>query len=289
MEARIKAALYMLVILSGLTGFSACGHMPKKNSSESDASREQIQNSNAQDPDMRNIGHLQQLFQEKAIEEIACRINYPLKRESPIPDVQNATELKRRFDEIFDPYLIGIIANSNIDQWSKVGWRGIMLDDGILWVDTEAKITAVNYQGEYEKELARKLTNEEKSKLYPALQPDFERTYLKFETKNYSVRIDKLLDGTYRYTCWKKESPESTKPDLILGNGVFHYEGNGGNEVITFINGNYKYKVFRNVLASQGTPEVSLVVEKGGREILSEGGKPEDSLPQSELAGPHGQ
>lgn len=282
MKTGVKTALYILVAVSGLAGFSACGNIPKKNSSESDTAREHVRNSNDHNPDMRNIGHLKKLFREKAVEEIADRVVYPLKRESPIPDVKNATELKRRFGEIFDSYLIGIIANSNTDQWSEMGWRGIMLDDGILWVDSEGKITAVNYQSEYEQQLFRKFTAEEKSKLYPALQPDFEKTHLKFRTKNYLVRIDKLSSGTYRYACWKKENPESTKPDLVLENGTFRVDGSGGNQVVTFRNKNYEYKVFRNVLDSPGTPEVSLVVEKDGREILSEGGKPEEGSVRSE-------
>lgn len=104
----------------------------------------------------------QKMFRQKAVDEISENIVYPLKRTSPIPSVKNAEELKERFDSIFDEDLIRIITSSDIDQWSEMGWRGIMLDDGILWMDYDGKITAVNYQSKYEKKLAKKLTSKVK-------------------------------------------------------------------------------------------------------------------------------
>jgi len=78
---------------------------------------------------------------------IAALISYPLKRQYPIPDIKNEAEFINRFDEVFDDELAKVIAASNINtDWDKVGWRGIMLNNGVMWVDTDGKIIAVNTQ-----------------------------------------------------------------------------------------------------------------------------------------------
>lgn len=284
---RIKVTLFLGIALFVLIGFSTYGYKPEKKAvvlsiSKSDTIQESFQNNDKHDPKTRNIEHLKRLFRQKAVDEISKHIIYPLKRESPIPSVKDAAELKNRFDEIFDEDLINIISGSNTDQWSEMGWRGIMLDNGILWINTDGKIIAVNHQSEYEKILVQKLTSEERGGLYPALQQNFKKTVYKFKTENYFIRIDELNSGTYRYACWKKENPESTKPDLVLGNGKIEFDGSGGNHVITFKNNNYEYKVFRNKIASSGIADISLVVEKNGKEILSEDGKLEDYTVQTE-------
>ena len=282
---RIKVTLFIGIALLVLIGFSTYGYKPEKKAVvlsmfKSDTIQESFQNDD--NPVRRNIEHLKRMFRQKAVDEISKHIIYPLKRESPIPSVKDAAELKNRFDEIFDEDLINIILGSNTDQWSEMGWRGIMLDNGILWIDTDGKILAVNHQSEYEKILVQKLTSEERGGLYPGLQQNFKKAVYKFKTKNYSIRIDELNSGAYRYACWKKENPESTKPDLVLGNGKIEFDGSGGNHVITFRNNNYEYKVFRNKIASSGIADISLVVEKNGKEILSEAGKLEDDTVQTE-------
>lgn len=288
---KVKVSLYIWIFLFSFTGLSAYGYKAEKQSGENsiiwlmskmDTIQENAQSNDEQDPYIRDIEHLKKMFRQRAVDEISENIAYPLKRTSPIPSVKNATELKERFHEIFDEYLIRIILNSDIDQWSKMGWRGIMLDDGILWMDYDGKIKAVNYQSEYEKSLQKELTSKEKSGLYRDLRRDFKGDVYKFKTKNYFIRIDELKNGTYRYACWKKENPESTRPDLVLGNGKIEYSGNGGNHVITFRNNIYEYKVFRNIIDAQGIPDISLVVKKNGKEILSEDGELEDDTVQSD-------
>ncbi|MCH5715574.1 hypothetical protein [Niabella hibiscisoli] len=92
------------------------------------------------------------LFKENNIDKIANRINYPLHREYPIPPIRDKETFKQRFNEVFDTTLIDKIANSKLEQWSAVGWQGVMLDNGLVWLGySDAVITAVNYQSEIEK------------------------------------------------------------------------------------------------------------------------------------------
>lgn len=87
---------------------------------------------------------------------IASLVYYPLKRRYPIPDIKDEAELINRFDEVFDDELTAVIASSSIDtDWDSVGWRGIMLNNGVMWVDTDGKIIAVNTQNAKEQALAK--------------------------------------------------------------------------------------------------------------------------------------
>ena len=119
-----------------------------------------------------------------------------------------------------------------------------MLDNGIVWIESDGgKITAVNYQSDFEKKLKKDMIAKEKDNLHLSLKTFKSPTY-KIKTKNYLIRIDKLTDYKYRYASWKINNLESSKPDLILNNGELKFEGSGGNHVITFSNGKYTYKFF---------------------------------------------
>ena len=89
----------------------------------------------------------------------------------------------------------------------------------------------------------------------------------------YLIRIDKLTDSRYRYASWKITEKESSKPDIILDNGELEADGNGGNHVITFSKDNYTYKIHRILMGAEGSPEVTLEVEKDGKLILAEDGE----------------
>ncbi|WP_343748632.1 hypothetical protein [Fluviicola sp.] len=212
------------------------------------------------------------LFKEKNIDKISNKIAFPLNREYPIPPIQNKAAFKQRFSEVFDKTLIDKIANSKIEQWREVGWRGIALDHGVVWMaNSDGIITTVNYQSDFEKQYRAELIAKEKEQLHPSLKT-FENPEYRILTENYRIRIDELANDKYRYASWKKNADESSKPDLILSNGELEFQGSGGNHVMTFVSGNYVYKVYRNMIAEKDTPDITLEIEKNGKTILTEGG-----------------
>lgn len=212
------------------------------------------------------------LFKEKNVDQISDKIAYPLKREYPIPPIQNKAAFKQRFSEVFDKTLIDKIANSKIEQWREVGWRGITLDHGVVWMaNSDGIITTVNYQSDFEKQYRAELIAKEKEQLHPSLKT-FENPEYRILTENYRIRIDELANDKYRYASWKKNADESSKPDLILSNGELEFQGSGGNHVMTFVSGNYVYKVYRNMIAEKDAPDITLEIEKNGKTILTEGG-----------------
>lgn len=212
------------------------------------------------------------LFQSRDIEKIATKIQFPLYREYPIPSIKNKEEFRNRFSEVFDAILIDKIASSKPEQWSEVGWRGVMLENGVLWMaNSDGVITSVNYQSDFEKKVRQELIAKDKQNLHLTLK-SFESPIYRIKTKNYLIRIDELSNGEYRYASWKIGEKESSKPSIILNKGEWEFEGSGGNHLITFVNGNYVYKIYRNLIGEKNSPDITLYVEKNGQNIVTEDG-----------------
>jgi hypothetical protein len=78
-------------------------------------------------------------------EALSEHIRYPLGRGNSIPPVNNRQEFLERYDEIFDGALREKILQSNpSEDWRSMGWRGIMLYDGDVWIDYDGTLVAVN-------------------------------------------------------------------------------------------------------------------------------------------------
>lgn len=225
--------------------------------------------------DSTKLSHIKkviELFKQGNVNSISEVIEYPLRRDYPIPSVKNDMEFKLRFNEIFDQSMIDRLGNSKMDEWSDMGWRGIMFDNGVIWLDSnEGKIIAVNEQSNFEKKQINDLLKKDKEQLHSSLQKFQSPTY-KLRTKNYLIRIDKLADYKYRFASWKIGGEEWQKPDIILKNGQIEYQGSAGNEFFTFTNENYTYKIQRNILSFVASSEFTLEVTKNGMLILSEDG-----------------
>ena len=90
-------------------------------------------------------------------DNISVYISFPLRREAPIPPIINKQQFIKRFDEVFDNTLISKIINSDADKdWSQVGWRGIMLGNGDIWLNDSGRLIALNIQSEAEAKLKEK-------------------------------------------------------------------------------------------------------------------------------------
>ena len=202
--------------------------------------------------------------------EIAKFIKYPLPRRSPIPSIDTPEDLVRRFEEVFDNKLSNMIKNSNINKdWHEVGWRGIMLKNGALWMDFDGKVRLVIYQSDFEKALRNKLIESDRKKIHKSLKV-FNEPVLDWKTKRFRIRIDETGKRKYRYAAWPKDKSPLTKPDLILINGKSIRVSSGGDHLYEFKNGNYTYKVYVYVVASDKNPIGVLEVYKKDKQVLSE-------------------
>ncbi|WP_368160089.1 hypothetical protein [Aeromonas sp. R5-3] len=191
---------------------------------------------------------------------LARQIKYPFKREYPIPVINNSSEMMARFDEVFDEAILKRIASSRAGQdWQAMGWRGIMLGSGEVWLDFDGKVIGINHQTAQAAKRKAELVAKQKSDLYPGLR-EYKRPELMWQTEKFTIRIDELGDGRYRYASWAKGKALSDKPDLVLKNGTVRMEGSGGNHTYLFTNGPYRYECAVTVLGEQGMPPGELVV-----------------------------
>lgn len=203
-------------------------------------------------------------------EKIAKNVSYPFKRQYPLPDIKNASEFVKRYDEIFDQQFSNKIINSKIaTNWSEMGWRGIMLFNGILWLQPDGRLTAVGYQSKTERDKRAQLIKIDKAQLYPGLR-NYQEPVCIMETSTYLIRIDELGDSNYRYASWKKNSKMSTKPDLVLTKGQYTPDGSGGNHYYTFKNGDYSFECYVIYLGRKDDPPAKLTVYKNDEVILSQ-------------------
>ena len=218
--------------------------------------------------EMDSIKKLIELFKKVDIEGISNKISYPLDRDYPIPSIRDKEEFIKRFHEVFDQKLIDNIAQSDISQWTEVGWRGIMLDNGVVWMSFQPGfISAINYQSKREKNIQAELIRKDKEQLHATLK-NFKSPVYKIQTEKFLIRIDELSENSYRYVSWKAGAEEAIQPDLVLKNGLCEMQGSGGNHEFTFVNGIYTYKVRRNILGERDSPDVTIQVEKRGEIIF---------------------
>jgi len=201
---------------------------------------------------------------------VADLINYPLSREYPIPSVKSKQEFIRRYSEIIDANFKQIIIKSKpAKDWSEMGWRGIMLNNGQLWLNENGQVIAINYQSSVEKGLHDKLIFADKKSIHPSISEYSKPVYV-LETSKFRIRIDDLGNSNYRYSSWSKTKSMSDKPDLILFNGNMEYDGSGGNQNFIFENGEYVYKCMIIVMGEEDSPPAILLIQKGEKEILSQ-------------------
>jgi hypothetical protein len=226
------------------------------------------QNSELKKDQILSIQKLINTFKTKNKAKIADLINYPFRREYPLKDVKNKNDFIERFDDILDKEFLDHVAESKINDWSEVGWRGIMLDNGTIWIDNEGKIMTVNYQSPKEKQLLVNAIKADKNQLPKSLQEFVKPVYLIF-TKNYKIRIDEISENFYRYAAWKTKNQKS-EPDIIIENGVLEFQGSGGNHTITFQNNGYTYIISINEIGALDDPDATLEVSKQEKVILTE-------------------
>jgi len=206
-------------------------------------------------------------------EAVANMISYPFKREYPIPTIKNKTEFIKRYNEIFDVDLKTEISKSNhAKDWSEVGWRGIMLNQGTVWFDTEGRLISINHQSKLEKDLKTKIIAKDKAKLHSSMAK-FKAPECVLETSKFRIRIDDLGNNVYRYASWSIKKQMSEKPDLVITNGKVIMDGNGGNHRFEFKKGEYAYECHISPLREKGTAAARLKIYQNKKVILSQDAK----------------
>jgi hypothetical protein len=199
---------------------------------------------------------------------IAKRLHFPFKREYPIPVIKNKEEFIKRYDEIFDVKLVGLISKTDADHdWYAGGWRGIMFLDGDLWLNYDGSLKAVNHQSAAEEKIKQKMIAADRKSVHPSLIK-YSRPVHILKTAKYLIRIDDLDHANYRYAAWKASAKMTDTPDIVITNGKFVADGTGGNHSYVFKKGEYTYTIEILIIGAIDSPPANLVVSKGDKEIL---------------------
>ena len=210
------------------------------------------------------------IVDSKDREAIANLVSYPLHRKVPLPCVNSTSQFLEVFDEILDENLLRAISNSSvIDDWSAVGWRGIMFQRGALWLDEQGRIIAINYQTEQGKRKRAELIEADKKRLHSSLR-DFSEPVLEWETAKFRIRIDQITDDKFRYAVWPVHKKTFEIADLVLQNGTVTFEGSGGNHHYDFKCGEFLYRCFVWVIGEADTPPGEIEVYKHEKLVLSQ-------------------
>jgi hypothetical protein len=168
---------------------------------------------------------------------------YPYSMPNPLTPIKNPTEMEERISEVIDNDIQLMIAKTTINDWSTVGWRGSMIDNGTVWVTESGVVTGINRETDARKLKIIKTLEAQQAYLHPSLH-NFKEPILSWNSSRFNIRIDLLADDQYRYAVWKGSEPQSAQPDLILTNG--EYSRVGGTlsyPEYRFTNGNYSYTV----------------------------------------------
>jgi hypothetical protein len=213
-------------------------------------------------------------FASGSSDTIGNYIDYPLHRRYPLPAINNKQELIDHFFEIFDMNFINTVAISNpIKDWNEIGWRGIMFNNGEIWLSDNYKIRAINYESDLGKNKWQESVNSQKTKL-PLNYQCFDTPIYEWESKNYYYRLDEI-QGSYRLLIWNKDQTkllnvhENGKWEPDGNMGYFHIDWNINNETIRIQNYNrdgewiYTYLIYdqNELLANEEAKEKYIDIE----------------------------
>jgi hypothetical protein len=182
-----------------------------------------------------SIERFVKLVESKNWEVIAQFVNYPIDRNYPIPDVESEAELIVRHTELFDDSLIAMISKSLTDStWSVDKNSLLTLQNGVLSIDSLGKLTLLNYESAYSKNLEQELIDADRASL-PVTFQDYERPILQMKTEKFRVRIDETKGPSFRMIVWIEGNRNPNMPAVnIIPNGVLARSGANGNYTYTF-------------------------------------------------------
>jgi len=220
------------------------------------------------DDDLKTVSDFIDCIKYKEMDKLITKISFPFRREYPIPEIKNKKEFLKRYTEVFDDSLTKIIINSKPSKdWAEMGWRGIMLLNGELWLDYDGRLIGINYHSKAERKKRDSLIKSERDNLYDSLK-EFEEPVCILETAKYRIRIDDLGDGNYRYASWPLKNKMNEKPDIIIKKGEVIFEDSGGDHKYKFKNGDYIYECEIVVIGEANSPPAIFKIYKGPKEIL---------------------
>ncbi len=194
---------------------------------------------------------------------IADYVSYPFERQNPLPDIENKEDFVQNYEYLFDDELKKAIVASSPTDWEKMGWRGIMFDNGILWLNDNGKLIALNNETEKETDYIKQWHEKDKKTLYPSLRK-YEKHILVFETEKRLGRIDRVAENKYRLVLWDRGDNFSKKPKIIISEGNVKFHGTANNSTYHFNLDDTSYVFYINRIRAIEQPQYEFSESKKG-------------------------
>ena len=180
-------------------------------------------------------------FKSKDKEAIMNHMNFPeaiIGHNTESFIIKDRSEMLEYWDLIFDEPFVEAVGNSTFENWSQVGWRGVMYENGDIWTGKDGKII-LNYVSAKGKDLVRRLDVKYREAIHPSVS-SYERNMIDAKTGEYRLRIDRLSDDV-RLSIWLFKDNINKKPFKVIYNGKEHPVGTGGWYGASFYDGAIKY------------------------------------------------
>ena len=206
-----------------------------------------------------SIQHFVKALAERDADALKEHVGFPFKREYPLPPIKTIEEFVAAIPQLFEEE--DIKGMQDIDEWERVGWRGYMYKNGLVWLSEDFSLTAAGgWRGtEKEHELWLECVKKEIASLHPSLRDGVLRPILSFITEDgaWRGRIDQLEckdddKDVYRLAVYKAGTPIADKPDAVVLCDL-KVEGSACNEY--YIGRDPRYSLDVNNAGPEDSPE----------------------------------
>ena len=156
---------------------------------------------------LQEFYHIIALIKNDKANELSRLIEYPLRRENPLPNILTAKQFIAYYPTMFDAAFQKKLKMLNdSDIFEREGSYGLVggIFDGDIWMDENGKVAAVNYSSQKEQSLQNDLIKSIQSQMYPTVN-SWTDNILVCRSKNLLIRIDDTKSGT-RYVSWSNET-----------------------------------------------------------------------------------
>jgi hypothetical protein len=171
-----------------------------------------------------NIKHFAEALAKRDVDALKEHIVFPFERKYPLPPIETIEEFVAAIPRLFEED--DIKGMQDIDAWEKMGWRGYMYKNGLVWLSDDFCLTGAGgcWGTEKEHELWLKCVKKEIASLHQSLQEGVSRPLLSFITEDgaWRGRIDVMESKSeddeyiYRLAAYKAGTPITAKPDLVV-------------------------------------------------------------------------
>lgn len=201
---------------------------------------------------LADFHRIKELIENDSVNTLAALIQYPLRRDNPLPNISSAKEFAQYYPTLIDSTFkveMESFQDSDIFETSV----GFAIENGDIWIDDSGIILAINYSSGKEKKLKQQISEKIKKEMYPSVR-NWDQNILVCESSKYLFRIDYVGDSI-RFVAWRAEKKMSEKPDIILNDGSSTPQGTMGGWIWTFKDSDNEYIVEDNEMCPDDAPE----------------------------------